>query len=50
MVFDVTGYFSGDVELPAGLTLLDFGSDYLIGVMRDDLGVESVRLYSIERP
>jgi len=49
MVFDVTGYFSGAVELPAGLTLLDFGSDYLIGVMRDDLGVESVRLYSIER-
>jgi hypothetical protein len=34
--------------LPAGFTLLDIGSDYLLGVTRDELGVESVMLHAIE--
>lgn len=48
MAFDPAGRYSGVGELPAGFTLLDIGSGYLLGVTRDELGVESVRLHAIE--
>lgn len=37
------------VTLPADLEPLAIDSDHLIGVRRDELGVESVRVYRIER-
>jgi hypothetical protein len=46
------------VEVREGLTadrgwsdtkILEIGSDYILGVWADDLGVEQVRLYRIEK-
>ncbi len=51
------GEWFGIVTLPPGLDRgtngangpgLDIGSDYLLGVWRDELGVETVRMYSLE--
>jgi hypothetical protein len=34
------------VAFPAGFHPLEIGSDYVLGVHHDELGVERVRLYS----
>jgi len=58
-VFRSDGAWLGRVTLPPGLPLtrgtglltsvLDIGSDFLLGVWVDDLGVEQVRLYRIDK-
>lgn len=37
------------LDLPAGGTLRDIGLDYLLGVWRDEDGVEQVRMYRLRR-
>ncbi len=37
----------GQVQTPAGFTVTNITSDQLVGVWRDDLGVEHVRVYRI---
>jgi hypothetical protein len=49
-VFDRQGFLIGRVEAPAGLQITDSGPDYILGVAKDDLDVERVRLYRVERP
>ncbi len=49
-VFDADGEWLGEFTLPERFTLTDVGSDYLIGVWMDELGVESVRLYDLIKP
>lgn len=49
-VFDPTGRWLGEVETPPGLEIEEIGDDYLVGVWVDDLDVEYVRLYSLEKP
>jgi hypothetical protein len=41
-VYGPDGSLLGKVELPAGFRLTDAGSDFVLGVQKDDLGVESV--------
>lgn len=53
-VFRPDGAWLGTVELPPGLpwirgltALIEIGTDYVLGVWEDEVGVEQVRLYRI---
>jgi len=46
-VLDPEGVSLGTVITPAGLRVTDIGSDYVLGVSRDSLGVERVQVYSL---
>lgn len=48
-VFDADGRVRGLVEVPSGLRVFEIGEDYLLGMARDDLGVEYVQLWSLSR-
>lgn len=48
-VFDPSGAWLGEPSLPSDFELRDVGEDYVLGVRRDDLGVESVVMYALER-
>ncbi len=48
-VFDADGRILGFIETPSGLTIQEIGADYLLGTTTDDLGVESVQLWALER-
>jgi hypothetical protein len=49
-VFDPNGQWLGIVQTPAQLTVNEIGKDYIIGVWRDDLDVQHVRIYSLVKP
>jgi hypothetical protein len=49
-VFDPDGALFGEVRLPVSLEVLDIGDDYLLGLFRDELEVEYLRLYPLQRP
>jgi hypothetical protein len=49
-VLDPEGRLVGWVSLPAGLQILESGPDYVLGLYRDDLEVEYVRVYALEKP
>jgi hypothetical protein len=48
-VFAMDGELLGEVHMPHGFQPLHIGKDWMIGVGRDELDVEYVRLYRIER-
>ena len=48
-VFDPDGVWLGFVALPAWLQITDIGPDYVLGTTRDELGVESVVMYTLDR-
>ena len=48
-VFDSTGVWSGSVTLPEGLAIFEIGTDYVLGKMEDELGVERVMAYALVR-
>ena len=48
-VFDPEGRALGFVETPAGLTIYEIGADYLLGQATDEMGVESVQVWALER-
>ena len=48
-VFDPDGQVLGYVETPAGLQIFEIGEDYILGHATDDLGVEYVQVWSLER-
>ena len=48
-VFDQEGRVRGLVEMPSGLGVFEIGEDYILGRSRDDLGVEYVLLWSLDR-
>jgi len=43
------GAWLGTLRLPERFVLMEVGEDYLLGTWRDELGIESVRLYGLER-
>lgn len=47
-VYAEDGRFLGEVMMPARVQPLRIGKDYLLGLWRDELGVEYVRLYGID--
>lgn len=49
-VFSPDGHWRGLAETPPGVPLFEIGDDYVLGVRRDDLGVEFVELYRLEDP
>ncbi|MEW5927216.1 MAG: 6-bladed beta-propeller [Gemmatimonadota bacterium] len=49
-VFDPEGRMLGTVATPARFRVFDVGTDYVLGVWRDDMDVEHVRMYSLEKP
>ena len=48
-VFDGEGRALGFMETPSGVTVLEIGSGYILGHTTDDLGVESVQVWELER-
>jgi hypothetical protein len=48
-VFDSAGRYLGDVAMPMGFRPLSMKNGLLAGVWRDDVGVERVRVYRLER-
>ncbi len=44
-VYDQRGHRLGPVVMPPGFRPLEIGRDYVLGVWKDDVGVEYVRLY-----
>jgi hypothetical protein len=49
IVFDADGRWLGSVETPAGFTLNEVGTDYVLGIWSDSLDVQHVRMYRIEK-
>jgi hypothetical protein len=49
IVFAPDGHMLGTITTPSGLNVLDIGRDYVLGVARDALDVEHVRLYLIDK-
>jgi hypothetical protein len=48
-VFDPLGAMLGQIALPTSFRPTDIGTDYLLGVWTTELGVESVRIYSLRK-
>ena len=48
-VFDPEGRVMGFVETPEGVRVFEIGADYLLGTVRDELGVEYVRVWGLGR-
>ena len=48
-VFDPEGRVLGLVETPEGLEILEIGEDYILGQATDELGVEYVQVWPLER-
>ena len=48
-IFDPEGRVLGYFETPEGIALLEIGADFILGKVRDELGVESVQLWPLER-
>lgn len=49
-VFGPDGRWRGLAEMTRAVRPLEIGTDYVLGVRRDDLGVEFVELYELEAP
>jgi hypothetical protein len=49
MIFDQSGVARGILELASDFELHDVGTDYVLGRWRDDLGIEYVRRYRLNR-
>ncbi len=49
-VFDSSGRVLGTLGMPSGLRVDEIGDDYVLGVFRDSLDVEHVRLHAIAKP
>ncbi len=49
-VFDPEGRMLGTVSTPARFRVLDIGEDYVLGVWKDDLDVDHVRMFALEKP
>ena len=49
-VFDVTGRYLGDLDIPPRVKVLDIRGDRLLGLWRDESDVEYVRVYAIRKP
>lgn len=49
-VFDPDGRWLGDVRVPTELRVTDIGADYVVGVWRDEAGVQAIRVYDLVKP
>ena len=49
IVFDGTGRMLGNVMMPAGLQVTEIGEDFVLGIWRDELDVQHVQLYELNK-
>jgi hypothetical protein len=49
-VYDPEGRILARVQLPPGINIQEIADDYVLGIVRDELDVEHVRLYTLLRP
>ena len=49
-VFDPEGRFLGNVPTPRNGQVTHIGSDFVLGVWRDEMDVEQVRVYRLIKP
>ena len=49
-VFDPEGRLVAALPLPDGLRVMEIGADYVLGSYSDELGVQYLRMYSLQRP
>jgi hypothetical protein len=49
-VLSPDGAFLGRVSLPPDFAVLNFGPDDLLGVWKDEVGAEFIRVYALEKP
>lgn len=49
-IFAPDGILLGTLKLPHNFEVFELGIDYVLGVTRDELGVETVRVYSLAKP
>ncbi len=49
MIFSPEGVQVGSIELPSDLEPYHITSDAVVGIVRDELGVESVQVHSLAR-
>ena len=49
-VFNAQGRMLGDVDMPLDMEVLEIGSDYVLGLLKDELDVEYVQLYELIKP
>jgi len=49
-IFDPEGKPVATLSLPSDFSVLDIGDDYVLGVRRDELGLEVLELYQLNRP
>lgn len=48
-VFRPDGVYLGTVKLPQGFNVMEIGADHVLGVARDEMGVEYVQVYGLDR-
>lgn len=46
-VFDSTGVLVGRISVPTSFRMLEIGGDHVLGVFRDEVGVEHVRMHRL---
>lgn len=49
LVFDTEGRWLGRVEMPSGLEVLEIGENHVLGIFRDELGVEYIGVHRLDR-
>ena len=49
-VFSPKGIWLGEVTMPPGGRISEIGQDYVLGTWRDEMDVETVRMYGLEKP
>jgi hypothetical protein len=49
-ILDTDGAWLGSVQLPTDFEVTYIASDVVLGIARDDLGVERIRVYDIVKP
>ena len=48
-LFDPSGRWITTLTMPVAFEIHDIGEDYILGVWKDDMDVEYVRMFSLER-
>ena len=48
-IFDESGRYLTVITVPLAFNIVDVGSDDVLGIWRDELGVESIRLYELQK-
>lgn len=48
-IFDRQGHLVGRVGIPQGMTVLEIGADYLLTLVKDEMGVEYLHRYGLVR-